>query len=79
MKKVMVIHAYGENYEYSLYMVSNRNARRALRLMEKGEWAEAYNLVVKHDRTTKRYYDRIDWHDLDTIDILLEYIPDVTI
>jgi hypothetical protein len=79
MKKVMVIHAYGRDWDYSLYIVSDKIARRAEKLMELGEWARAYELVSRNDRTDEKYTKRRDWHSLDTIDILLEYIEGVTV
>jgi len=79
MKKVMVIHRYGENWDYSLYVVSDRIAERAEKLMERGDWESAYELVLKNDRSSEKLRKKDDWHSLDTIDILLEYIEGVSL
>lgn len=72
MKKVMVIYSYGRDWDYGLYLIPDRVARRVEKLLEEGEYVKAYDLVCKNDRTTERYKKRKDWHSLDTIDILLE-------
>jgi hypothetical protein len=79
MKKVMVIHRYGENWDYGLYVVSDRIAERAEKLMERGDWESAYELVSKNDRSSEKLRKKDDWHSLDTIDILLEYIEGVSL
>jgi len=72
MKKVMVIYAYGKDWDYNLYLVSDKVARRVEKLLEEGECVKAYELVCRNDKKTKKYTRRKDWHSLDTIDMLLE-------
>jgi phenolic acid decarboxylase len=79
VKKVMVIRAYGLDWDYELYMVQDRIAQRIEKLMDDGEWAKAYNLVTENDRTCDFYTKRRNWHSLNTIDLLLEYINGVTV
>jgi hypothetical protein len=60
-------------------MVSDRIAERVQKLMDEGEWKKAYELILQEDRTSAKYRRRKDWHSLDTIDLLTEYIEDVTL
>jgi len=72
MKKVMVIYSYGKDWDYELYLIPDRVARRVEKLLEEGEWIKAYDLVCRNDRKTEKYSRGRNWHSLDTIDILLE-------
>jgi hypothetical protein len=60
-------------------MVSDRTAERVQNLMDEGEWKKAYELILRKDKTSSKYTRRKDWHSLDTIDLLTEYIEEVTV
>jgi hypothetical protein len=79
MKKVMIIRAYGLNWDYDLYMVPDDVVLEAEKLMANGEWANAYKLIIKNDKTSNTHLRRKNWHDLNTVDFLLEYIEGVTV
>lgn len=79
MKKVMVIHAYGRKWDYSLYRIPDRIAESVDKLVERGEWARAYELARDNNTTSGKHTERRNWRSLDTIDLLLEYIDGVTV
>jgi hypothetical protein len=75
----MVVRAYGFDWDYNLYMISDRTAERVQKLMDEGEWKKAYELILQEDKTSSKYVRRKDWHSLDTIDLLTEYVENVTV
>lgn len=54
MKKVMVVYSYGSDWDYDLYLVSDKVASRIEGLLEEGECVKAYELVCKNDRKTEK-------------------------
>lgn len=72
MKKVMVIYAYGKDWDYEFYLIPDKIAKRVEKLLEKGEYVKAYDLVCRSDRKTEKHVKKRNWHSLETVDILLE-------
>jgi len=79
MKKVMVIHGYGSNWEYSLYMINEKSAKRIDRLIERGEYGKAYDLAKQVGKINGKYRASPDWDSIESVDIMLEYIEGVTV
>ena len=52
MKKILFIHRYGKYWKYSVYLVEDKIAEKALELSRQKMWDLAYKIVAQNDVAT---------------------------